>query len=287
MTDERIGGNTYENTYETHAYMQTHHMRRREQNRRFGCCSDTHSWFALLLGAGRLGAGARALLAAPLVALWTTGGACRLDACRVRACSSAVRPLACRLVWRSGVTSRGVPWFLQATLSLARCVDGRGAFARPRWWHVDERGRTWSLSLVRLVHRLSLAFPMGSTCAHVPAPRTHSKRCAACACCFTFSCVRTGSSACSPGFCHRSNRFCARAPPAALHRSAFPARRSPHILFFRPATLGHCRDAEYFSTDVRRHWRLERSSEWRAQALARHGNVGVPIFARVLCDLCV
>ena len=52
--------------------------------------------------------------------------------------------------------------------------------------------------------------------------------------------------------------------------------------------VGRCRDAEYVSTDARRHWRVERDSEWRAQAPARRGNVAVPVFARwcVLCDLC-
>ena len=55
MTDERIGGNTYENTYETHAHM-------REQNRRFGDCSDTHSWvLCASKGAGAMAADVREL----------------------------------------------------------------------------------------------------------------------------------------------------------------------------------------------------------------------------------
>ena len=217
MTDERIGGNTYENTYETHAHMRRIHMRRREQNRRFGCCSDTHSWFVLLLGTGGRQVGGRCVLC------W-------------RRPTGVPAGLA---FWRDLTWCSVVP----AGHAVAGKVRGRQGGVRsaavvPPPGHVHRLTHRKTQSDNLCTTRTRESDHAWSTCVHVPAPRTHSKRWAACACCFTLSCVRTGSSACSPGFCHPLQSFprpgaACRLPIAPL---SLPAGHPTSSSL--PATLG-------------------------------------------------
>ena len=241
MTDERIGGNTYENTYETHAHMRRIHTRRREQNRRFGCCSDTHSWFVLLLGAGRLGAGACSAGGA-------LGGALDDGRCRSSRCVSGQSLLVCGST--TGVPAglafwRDLTWcsVVPAGHAVAGKVRGRQGGVRsaavvPPPGHVHRLTHRKTQSDNLCTTRTRESDHAWSTCVHVPAPRTHSKRWAACACCFTLSCVRTGSSACSPGFCHPLQWFprpgaACRLPIAPL---SLPAGHPTSSSL--PATLG-------------------------------------------------